>query len=309
MHRGFVKLWRKSLDSPVWKNADLWRFWSWCLLKATHTPFAELVGYQCVPLEPGQFVFGRKLAARETGLSERTIRTCVVTLSKLQNVTIETTNKFSVLTIVNWELFQDAGQLATNKRPASDQLATTYKNKSTEEQKDKKGRNTSCGQPAETAVLPPQVIAVDAIVSLPLNTGEPYPVTAAKAEELAPLYPAVDVPAELRKMAGWLIGNPTHRKTRAGIMRFITAWLSKAQDKGGTSPPPGQPKANSVYQLKQIEGGQKARMLQEIRRQEHGRDTSEALAGDNTQVALEVRSPVPAKVGPCGTGRADGPLE
>jgi hypothetical protein len=34
-------------------------------------------------------------------------------------------------------------------------------------------------------------------------------------------------------MAGWLIGNSTRRKTRRGIKRFITAWLSRKQDESG----------------------------------------------------------------------------
>jgi hypothetical protein len=51
---------------------------------------------------------------------------------------------------------------------------------------------------------------------------------------LQPLYPAVDIPAECRKMAGWLIGNPGKRKTPRGIKRFVTGWLAKEQDRGGS---------------------------------------------------------------------------
>ena len=48
------------------------------------------------------------------------------------------------------------------------------------------------------------------------------------------LFPAVDVMQELRKMVGWLDSNPTKRKTRRGVSRFINNWLSNAQDKGGS---------------------------------------------------------------------------
>jgi hypothetical protein len=37
-------------------------------------------------------------------------------------------------------------------------------------------------------------------------------------------------------MKGWLISNPKKRKTKAGIMRFVTNWLSREQDKGRASP-------------------------------------------------------------------------
>ena len=32
-------------------------------------------------------------------------------------------------------------------------------------------------------------------------------------------------------MRGWLNGNPTKRKTKKGIARFVNNWLSNEQDK------------------------------------------------------------------------------
>lgn len=67
--------------------------------------------------------------------------------------------------------------------------------------------------------------------TLPLNDGTDWEVWSNDADELQPLYPAVDVRQELRSMKGWLIGNPTLRKTKRGIKRFISSWLEKEQDK------------------------------------------------------------------------------
>jgi len=47
------------------------------------------------------------------------------------------------------------------------------------------------------------------------------------------LYPAVDVEQELRNMVGWIDANPTRRKTKTGIKKFVNSWLSKEQDQGG----------------------------------------------------------------------------
>ena len=47
-------------------------------------------------------------------------------------------------------------------------------------------------------------------------------------------YPACDIENELAKMASWLLANPKKRKTANGYPRFITSWLSRAQDKGGS---------------------------------------------------------------------------
>ena len=42
-------------------------------------------------------------------------------------------------------------------------------------------------------------------------------------------YPAVNVDAELKKAAMWLISNPKNRKS--DYVRFLTGWLSRAQDR------------------------------------------------------------------------------
>ena len=91
------------------------------------------------------------------------------------------------------------------------------------------------------------------VVEMVLNDGGTYKVTRSEAERYQVLYPAVDVMQELRNAAGWLEGNPTRRKTKAGIKRYINGWLAKEQDKGGGkggnntpyNPPPGkQPSGN-----------------------------------------------------------------
>ena len=70
-----------------------------------------------------------------------------------------------------------------------------------------------------------------AVISWPLNDGTEYPIPDTMAEEWRGLYPAVDIDQELRNMRGWLIGNPANRKTARGILRFVTSWLAREQDK------------------------------------------------------------------------------
>ena len=69
-------------------------------------------------------------------------------------------------------------------------------------------------------------------IELILNTGEMYPVTQKQIDGLERLYPGVDIEQALRSMAGWLEGNPTKRKTKRGIVRFITSWLDRDQNSG-----------------------------------------------------------------------------
>ena len=43
------------------------------------------------------------------------------------------------------------------------------------------------------------------------------------------VYTAIDVEFELKKMIAWLVSNPSNRKTKRGVMRFINGWLSRAK--------------------------------------------------------------------------------
>lgn len=140
MNRGYVKLWRKTLDNGIMRNHQLLAFWVWCLMRATHKPVKVMVGYQVIGLEPGQLIFGRDKAASMLNLSPRTVRTCLETLKNAQQLTIQTTNKYSIISIINWHVYQGnenandqqddhlSVQRATNKRPTNDQQTTTNKN-------------------------------------------------------------------------------------------------------------------------------------------------------------------------------------
>ena len=82
----------------------------------------------------------------------------------------------------------------------------------------------------------PQAASAPPVISLPLNDGTFFDVSENDRAKWSQLYPNVDVLQQLRNMAGWCDSNPTKRKTRGGIKRFITSWLSREQDKGGKAP-------------------------------------------------------------------------
>ena len=88
------------------------------------------------------------------------------------------------------------------------------------------GRKAPQPEPVEAEIVEP------AVIYLTLNDKSQFPVSEKDLEQWQELYPAVDVTQELRKMKGWLDANPTRRKTKSGIRRFINGWLAKEQDKG-----------------------------------------------------------------------------
>lgn len=103
-----------------------------CMLSAVWKKHEYMTDLGLVILEPGQFVTGRKVMARELGLTERNIRTVLGLLEKSEKVTIKTTNKYSIITIKNWDKYQNLKKIdqendqeVTSRRPADDQEVTT----------------------------------------------------------------------------------------------------------------------------------------------------------------------------------------
>lgn len=72
------------------------------------------------------------------------------------------------------------------------------------------------------------------MIKMLLNNGETFNPEEADIIAWQKTYPAIDVHQELMAMESWLDANPTRRKTKKGIKRFINAWLARAQDKGGS---------------------------------------------------------------------------
>lgn len=119
---GWVKIHRKILHSPIFDNANLLKVWFWCLCKATHEPRKHLVGNQLVELEAGQFVFGRKSAALDLKMKERTVYDYMNVLEKLEMLNIKSTNKFSVVTVMKWDFYQgrdDVDQQQKDNNPTT----------------------------------------------------------------------------------------------------------------------------------------------------------------------------------------------
>lgn len=73
-----------------------------------------------------------------------------------------------------------------------------------------------------------------AVLTLPLVDGSDYPITQDDIDEWSDAFPNVDVLQQLKAMKLWLKDNPTKKKTQKGIRRFVTNWLDKEQNRGGT---------------------------------------------------------------------------
>lgn len=126
-----------------------------------------------------------------------------------------------------YETPQNPPEPKRKKQTAQNQYKDKEEDKDQDKDKDQEEIDSS-----EQSTEPEAAPEGERIITLPLNTGEEYPILRSQAEEWAELYPAVDVLQQLRAMRGWLMANPKKRKTQSGILRFVNGWLSKEQNKG-----------------------------------------------------------------------------
>ena len=122
---GYIKLHRKLLDWGWYKDQNTMTVFLHLLLTANFTE-SEYMG---VKIHPGQTVIGRKSLAKALGMSEQNVRTALTHLKSTNEITIKSTNKFSVVTIVKWELYQvDDGKVTNRltKKPHNNQPTTNH---------------------------------------------------------------------------------------------------------------------------------------------------------------------------------------
>lgn len=129
--QGWVRVHRKSIDSTVWKNPNVWFVWSWCLLKANHQAKTFPFNGDDITIERGQFITGiEKAIAELKGLSYQNYRTCISYLQKTGRVVLKPTNKFTIITIVKYEEYQkDDDKLTKDQQTTNKRLTTNNNNK------------------------------------------------------------------------------------------------------------------------------------------------------------------------------------
>ena len=107
---GWVKMHRKLACSRVFQNPDLLKVWIWCLLRANHSEVWVTIktgrGETEVFLKPGQFIFGRKSAAKELRMKPSSIRNRMKKLENMRNLDMQPDTHYTIITITNWSSYQ-----------------------------------------------------------------------------------------------------------------------------------------------------------------------------------------------------------
>lgn len=127
MDEGFIKLHRSILKWEWFHDDNTFKVFIYLLLNANWED-SRFRGYE---IPKGSLVIGYTALSKNLGISKQSVRTAISHLKSTGEITIKSTNKFSIATIVNWDKYQgridcDNTQINTqlNTRATLDQHAT-----------------------------------------------------------------------------------------------------------------------------------------------------------------------------------------
>jgi hypothetical protein len=100
-----------------------------------------------------------------------------------------------------------------------------------ENDSERKKAAPSCPEPDTPASGPAALLVFPAVG----RGSHSWNLTSECVGELSEAYPGLDVMAECRKALAWCQGNPKKRKTASGMRAFLTNWLNRSTNRGGTN--------------------------------------------------------------------------
>lgn len=128
---GWIKLHKKFLEWGWYKEPFMVQLFIHLLLLANF----EDKEWKGINIKRGQVITGRYSLSENTGISAQSIRTCLKKLKSTSEITIKSTNKYSIITIVKYNDYQNneikstskSTSKSTNDQPAINQQSTTTK--------------------------------------------------------------------------------------------------------------------------------------------------------------------------------------
>lgn len=145
---GYIKLYREINSWRYKHKPEYVALWIHILTNANFTP--KEFENQTIPA--GSLVIGLSKLAAEVGLSVAKVRTILRNLNGTE-LTIKTSNKFSIISISKWNEYQGVDKQTTNKTQSNDKQLTTIK----EGKKERRENNTPLNPPKGKITKPDDV--------------------------------------------------------------------------------------------------------------------------------------------------------
>lgn len=133
---GYIKLWRSLLKWEWYSDVNVSRLFIHLLLTANY----EDTTWRGETIHRGQRLTSVAKLAEETGLTTKEVRTALGKLTRTNELTIRTTNKYSVITVEKYDFFQSPTDLMGKQEGEQPGTQGASKGQTKGEQPGNKGR-------------------------------------------------------------------------------------------------------------------------------------------------------------------------
>jgi len=139
---GWVSFHRQIMKWEWYTDPNTFRLFFHLVLNANH----EKGRWKGNDIERGQFITSSDKLASQLDLSRQQIRTAINKLKSTNEITTKPTNKFTLVTVVNYDFYQDDARKVTNKittkatneQPTDNQQVTTNNNDNNKKNENKR---------------------------------------------------------------------------------------------------------------------------------------------------------------------------
>ncbi|KAF0362162.1 conserved phage C-terminal domain-containing protein [Pediococcus acidilactici] len=143
--QGWISIYRKIQNSFVWTNSDQLKLWLLILMKANHSENKFLFNGEELSVSKGQMVTGVNVLASDFNegvkpvnrVAGRTLWRWLKKFEKEQMLSIESTPKYSVITVLNWDEYQQNDNHLSSSGQSSVKHLSTNNNDNNENNKTK----------------------------------------------------------------------------------------------------------------------------------------------------------------------------
>lgn len=267
-NKGWIKIHRRLLDWEWYSDTNMVRLFLHLLLKANSSDRR----WQGREVPRGSLVTSRATLEAETGISQKTIRTCLARLIATGEIEVEATNRFSLVTICNFDNYQESeqgerptggqqnGQQTASQTAKLKDYANTNGTSDCEAEKETSGQVNAQQTASQTATLKEYIYnnisVVDARAREEISTEDFLRQYFAPNREAALQAICKNLGlraiAELRELAEliaaeWQAAEQTHRDFRDAATHLLSQARKKLAAAAQSSRPSGQPSRRRAY--------------------------------------------------------------
>ena len=232
---GYMKLFRKISEWEWYDDPITFKVFLHFLITARWQDGS----WHGIEIKRGEVLESLPSIAKKNGLTVQNVRTAIQQLLNTNSITIRKAGRFHVYMVYEYEKYQgqheyqqESNREVTENQQESNREVTAHK----ERKESKEGKKERVLRESKDSLSQSDQIAhgMEANVeAIPLTDGTEWRPTVSEYDEYCRLYPSVDVFDSFRRMRAWSLSNPTKKKTRNGVKRFVNTWLSKEQDNSG----------------------------------------------------------------------------